>query len=165
MFIYNAVIGPAVSYFNGRTGTVTLNGSDVIGALGFTPISTTSPALTGTPTAPTAASGTNTIQIATTAFVQTAANATVTSFNNRIGSVTLGSSDVSNALTYTPASSATIGQANGIAPLNGSALLSPTLIAASMTAWFNTLPTTSQLVFGTATWYNNGGQLAYYSGA
>ena len=32
----------------------------------------TSPALTGTPTAPTAAGGTNTTQIATTAFVQTA---------------------------------------------------------------------------------------------
>lgn len=31
-----------------------------------------SPALTGTPTAPTAASGTNTTQVATTAFVQTA---------------------------------------------------------------------------------------------
>ena len=31
-----------------------------------------SPALTGTPTAPTAAKGTNTTQIATTAFVQTA---------------------------------------------------------------------------------------------
>ena len=34
-----------------------------------------SPAFTGTPTAPTAASGTNTTQIATTAFVQTAINA------------------------------------------------------------------------------------------
>ena len=33
---------------------------------------TVSPALTGTPTAPTAASGTNTTQISTTAFVQTA---------------------------------------------------------------------------------------------
>jgi hypothetical protein len=36
-----------------------------------------SPALTGTPTAPTAADGTNTTQIATTAFVQTAANTKV----------------------------------------------------------------------------------------
>lgn len=35
-----------------------------------------SPALTGTPTAPTAAAGTNTTQIATTAFVQTAASPT-----------------------------------------------------------------------------------------
>ena len=37
-----------------------------------------SPALTGTPTAPTAASGTNSTQIATTAFVQTAISAAVT---------------------------------------------------------------------------------------
>jgi hypothetical protein len=34
-----------------------------------------SPALTGTPTAPTAAPGTSTTQVATTAFVQAAANA------------------------------------------------------------------------------------------
>lgn len=33
---------------------------------------TSSPSFTGTPTAPTAAKGTNTTQIATTAFVQTA---------------------------------------------------------------------------------------------
>ncbi|MEY4383542.1 MAG: hypothetical protein RI995_1084, partial [Bacteroidota bacterium] len=38
-----------------------------------------SPALTGTPTAPTAASGTNTTQIATTAFVQAAVTASATS--------------------------------------------------------------------------------------
>ena len=38
-----------------------------------------SPALTGTPTAPTASSGTNTTQVATTAFVQTALSAAFTS--------------------------------------------------------------------------------------
>ena len=37
-----------------------------------------SPALTGTPTAPTAESGTNTTQIATTAFVQTAVSGAIT---------------------------------------------------------------------------------------
>lgn len=37
-----------------------------------------SPALTGTPTAPTAASGTNTTQLATTAFVQTAVSGAIT---------------------------------------------------------------------------------------
>lgn len=40
--------------------------------LGYTPANINSPAFTGIPTAPTAASGTNTTQIATTAFVQTA---------------------------------------------------------------------------------------------
>lgn len=55
--------------FNGRMGTVRLAGSDVTQALGFTPISTASPAFTGTPTTPTAALGTNTAQIASCAFV------------------------------------------------------------------------------------------------
>lgn len=41
--------------------------------LGYTPAGLVSPAFTGTPTAPTAATGTNTTQIATTAFVQSAA--------------------------------------------------------------------------------------------
>lgn len=49
-----------------------------------------SPALTGTPTAPTAAKGTNTTQIATTAFVQTA----VSGFSSDVFSV--GSSAPSN---------------------------------------------------------------------
>lgn len=41
-----------------------------------------SPTFTGTPSAPTAASGTNTTQIATTAFVQTAVSNAI---NNAIG--------------------------------------------------------------------------------
>ena len=41
--------------------------------LGYTPANIDSPAFTGTPTAPTATAGTNTTQIATTAFVQSAA--------------------------------------------------------------------------------------------
>jgi hypothetical protein len=51
----------------GRTGAVTLAVADVSGAA---PLA--SPALTGTPTAPTATGGTNTTQIATTAFVTAA---------------------------------------------------------------------------------------------
>ena len=50
-----------------------------------------SPALTGTPTAPTAASGTNTTQLATTAFVQNAVSglaSTLTATENN-GVVTL----------------------------------------------------------------------------
>lgn len=59
-----------VSSFNTRTGAVTLQSADVTGALGYTPANNASPALSGTPTAPTAAQGTNTTQLATTAFVQ-----------------------------------------------------------------------------------------------
>lgn len=55
-----------------------------------------SPALTGTPTAPTAGSGTNTTQVATTAFVQTTVDAAVDAGTNSataditINSVTMG---------------------------------------------------------------------------
>jgi hypothetical protein len=56
-----------VSSVAGRTGAVTLAVADVSGAA---PLA--SPALTGTPTAPTATAGTNTTQIATTAFVAAA---------------------------------------------------------------------------------------------
>lgn len=56
----------------GKTGAVTLAVADVSGAA---PLA--SPALTGTPTAPTAAAATNTTQIATTAFVQAAVSALI----------------------------------------------------------------------------------------
>ena len=57
----------------GKTGAVTLSKSDVgLGNVTNESKATmfTSPAFTGTPTAPTAATGTNTTQIATTAFVK-----------------------------------------------------------------------------------------------
>jgi hypothetical protein len=69
-----------VSSFNGRTGAVTLTSSDVTTALGFTPANATSiaglaplasPTFTGVPAGPTASPGTNSTQLATTAFVVT----------------------------------------------------------------------------------------------
>jgi hypothetical protein len=57
------------------------------------------------PIAPTAAPGTNTTQLATTAFVSAALSgsvAGVSSFNTRTGAVTLTSTDVTGALTFTP---------------------------------------------------------------
>lgn len=71
-----------------------------------------SPTLTGTPAAPTATPGTNTTQLATTAYVQAAVGAVVagvSSVNTRTGAVTLALSDIpgaaplaSPALTGTP---------------------------------------------------------------
>jgi hypothetical protein len=83
-----------VATFNDRTGAVSLLTGDVTTALGFTPAQTghthpqsditnltsdlaakaplASPVLTGTPEAPTPAPGTNTTQLATTAFVAAA---------------------------------------------------------------------------------------------
>ena len=102
----------------GRTGAVTLTKSDVgLSNVDNTsdaskPVSTAqqtaldakaplaSPALTGTPTAPTALASTNTTQIATTAFVKSQGyltTAPVTSVAGRTGAVTLGVADVSGA--------------------------------------------------------------------
>ncbi len=61
---YIAASGAPVQSVAGRTGAVVLAAADVSGVA---PLA--SPALTGTPTAPTAASGTATTQLATTAFV------------------------------------------------------------------------------------------------
>jgi hypothetical protein len=82
------VVG-GVTSFNTRTGVVTLSTADITGA-GGAPLA--SPILTGTPQAPTAAPGTNTNQIATTAFVL--GQGGVTSFNTRTGAVTLALADV-----------------------------------------------------------------------
>ena len=82
-----------VSTFNGRFGAVNLIANDV-SAVGGAMLN--SPAFTGSPTAPTAAPGSTTTQLATCAFV-TAAIATVSgvsSFNSRTGAVTLTTADV-----------------------------------------------------------------------
>ena len=68
--------------------TATQDGAGNIITTTYAPIE--SPALTGTPTAPTATTGTNTTQIATTAFVQdtvSAVSSGVASFNGRSGVV------------------------------------------------------------------------------
>src|SRR5215475_9800688 len=65
------------------------------GMTGWAPLM--SPNFTGIPTAPTAAPGTSTSQIATTAFVMQAITshiAGVASFNNRTGNVTFEASDI-----------------------------------------------------------------------
>jgi len=84
-----------VSSFNTRTGAVTLTGPDITGAGGAL---LASPTFTGVPAAPTATSGTNTNQLATTAFVQAALAAApggVSSFNTRTGAIVFQASDVS----------------------------------------------------------------------
>ena len=58
----------AVTSFNGRTGTISLTSLDVTNALGYIPAPINAPTFTGIPAAPTAAAGTKTTQLATTAF-------------------------------------------------------------------------------------------------
>lgn len=59
-----------------------------------------SPTLTGTPVAPTAAAGTNTTQLATTAFVKTATKMELISTTNASGATTVDFTGLSNAYAY-----------------------------------------------------------------
>jgi hypothetical protein len=91
-FVQNAFQEAAVVTFEGRSGTVTLESSDISSAGGAL---LASPQFTGNPTAPTQPSSDNSSLIATTAFVQSLINTEgVLEFNGRIGDVTLVSSDV-----------------------------------------------------------------------
>lgn len=109
-----------VSSVAGRTGAVTLAVADISGAYpsanpaGY--ITGANAVLTGTPTAPTASPGDNDTSIATTAFVAAAVVAATTgvaSFNTRTGGITLTSSDVTTALTFTPQTAAQVSTAVG----------------------------------------------------
>ena len=98
-FVANAIASgvAGVASFNSRTGAVVLTAADIIGA-GGAPLA--SPTFTGVPAAATAALGTSTTQLATTAFVQAAiASGTsgVSSFNTRQGAVTLTTADITGA--------------------------------------------------------------------
>jgi hypothetical protein len=90
--------GGGVLTFNGRAGAVTLTAADLSGVGGAL---LASPSFTGFPLAPTATPGTNTTQIATTAFVMAAVaagTAGVSSFNTRTGAVSLIATDVTAVL-------------------------------------------------------------------
>jgi hypothetical protein len=74
--VATATTTPAITLSTSITGVLTGNGTAISAATitgsGGIVVESVSPALTGTPTAPTATAGTNTTQIATTAFVQAA---------------------------------------------------------------------------------------------
>jgi hypothetical protein len=73
-YVQTAIAGQVnVDSFNGRTGVVVLTTADVTSA-GGAPLA--SPALTGTPSAPTPTPGDNSTRIATTAFVEGQASTT-----------------------------------------------------------------------------------------
>ena len=71
VFIYNN-LAASDSTAGSMIGRMTINSSKKVSITWVNYAKLASPAFTGTPTAPTAASGTNTTQIATTAFVQAA---------------------------------------------------------------------------------------------
>jgi hypothetical protein len=102
--------GGGVTSFNARTGAVVPVSGDytVAQVTGAAPLA--SPALTGVPTAPTAAPLTDNTQLATTAYTDSAVAASVTSFNTRTGAVVPASGDYS------------VAQVTGAAPLASPAL-------------------------------------------
>jgi hypothetical protein len=115
------------------TGTTTLTGALSASTATFSgAISSVSPAFTGTPTAPTASAGTNTTQIATTAFVQnvTGALGTMSTQNANNVAITGGSitgiTDLTVADGGTGTSSIT---ANSVILGNGASPLSGNLVA------------------------------------
>jgi Chaperone of endosialidase len=94
---------PFVFTFNGRSGDIVLTQADIEAALADAPLPYApldSPAFTGYPTAPTAPPGSQTAQLATTAFVMSAVQDSTTgvaSFNGRTGIVALTPVDITNA--------------------------------------------------------------------
>jgi len=106
--LYQDTVGNDFAY-NPSTNLLTVSNLTVSGTTtisGYAPIA--SPAFTGTPTAPTAISGTNTTQIATTAFVTTAV-AGVTGYLPLTGGTMTGSITYANtALTPITLSSANL---------------------------------------------------------
>ena len=101
------------------TGTTTGTGNIVFSN---TPTITTptisSPALTGVPTAPTANAGTNTTQIATTAFVQNAANSLGTMAGQNANAVTITGGSITGITDLTVADGGT-----GVSTLTANAVL------------------------------------------
>lgn len=94
---------------NSANSVDSITSNQVSTALGYVPLTPNSPALLGTPTAPTATVGTNTTQIATCAFVlanQGGGGGAVQSVNGKTGAVVLSAADVgaypnSNPSAYT----------------------------------------------------------------
>jgi len=98
--------GNSVTSVAGKTGAVTVTKSDVgLGNVTNESKATmfASPAFTGTPTAPTAATSTNNTQVATTAFVQAAVKAGMASADALVYKGTLDGSTSTFSGTLTPA--------------------------------------------------------------
>lgn len=115
--------GTVIPVANGGTGVTTSTGSTNV-------VLSNSPTLTGTPLAPTAAPGTNTTQIATTAFVQNVAGAlgTMSSQNANAVAVTGGTINGTTIGATTPSSGAfTSLNASGVTSLGETTTVSATV--------------------------------------
>jgi hypothetical protein len=113
-----------------------------------------SPALTGTPTAPTATGGTNTTQIATTAFVATDNNAKVWVNFNGTGTVAIRASKNVSSITDNGVGDYTINFTNALANSSYSVQINRNASAGngwcSVNPGNNTAPTASLVRIGCA---------------
>jgi hypothetical protein len=127
-----------VNSWNTRTGAVVLMAADVTGVGGAL---LAGPTFTGVPAAPTATAGTNTTQVATTAFVTTAvagAAVGVSSWNTRTGSVTLTAADVTGvggALLASPTFTGVPAAPTATAGTNTTQLASTAFVTAALAAF------------------------------
>ena len=158
-------VGSGITVPNGATALLYVDNTNVVQAfdhvntLDVSTLTAASPTFTGTPTAPTAAPGTNTTQIATTAFVTNVAGSlgTMASQNANNVAITGGSiagiTDLTVADGGTGASSIT---ANSVILGNGASTLSGNLVAPSTTGnvltsngttWASTAPSVSSASF------------------
>jgi len=159
-----ASISAGVTSFNTRSGNVVLSLADVTTA-GGAPIA--SPNLSGIPTSPTAAPGTNTTQIASTAYVTAAINAAVISFNGRTGAITLTNNDITAAGGLSNPSPAITGipTAPTAPPTTSTTQLATTAFVTSAISGLTTTtvsapPPPASPITGSA-WFNNNEQQLY----
>jgi hypothetical protein len=160
-FVTGAVAN-VVTSFEGRIGPVNLLATDISSVGGAL---LASPAFTGTPTAPTAVAGTNTTQLATTAFVTAAlaVSGGVSSFNSRGGAVTLLTTDITGAGGAPLASPIFTGTPSSVtpAPGNNSTAIATTayVVAAIAAAVISFNGRTGAVTLTTADITNAGGAL------
>jgi hypothetical protein len=136
---YNAISGSVGNYtVNGNltvTGTTALTGALTGSTAVFSgAISSVSPTFTGTPTAITASPGTNTTQIATTAFVTTATGALGTMSTQNANNVAITGGSITGITDLTVADGGTGSSsltANSVLLGNGTSALSGNLVAPS----------------------------------
>ncbi|HEY1887137.1 MAG TPA: tail fiber domain-containing protein [Roseiarcus sp.] len=138
-----ALAGAGVASFNSRTGAITLTANDLSAAGGAL---LASPAFTGTPTSTTASAGTNSTQIATTAFVAAALAAKANLASPAFTGVPTAPSVVWPANTSQIANTATVTAAvSGYLPLVGGTLTGSLNVGAGLAIATNALGSDFQL--------------------
>ncbi len=174
-FIYNNSTGAVTVKVSGQTGisvpaaakiVLVSNGTDIVTANNYIPI-LISPSLTGTPIAPTASPGTNTTQIATTAFVAAAtgtlgtmstqnANAVAITGGTVSGLSSLGVSGTATATTFSGAGTSLTGTAAALSiGGNAATATSATSATSATTATTATTATNATNILGNSQSYQN----------